>query len=121
MVWGRAVEGLDERYARWCEREGLRPHHLYHRPLPRAGGQGDRVEQLLAALKAAEPGQYAVVGHPAYENAEMRALGHAGYPGEQVAREREWERRMFMDPRVVRYCQENGVVPIRYDEAVRAR
>jgi predicted glycoside hydrolase/deacetylase ChbG (UPF0249 family) len=119
MAWGRAVEGLEERYERWCEREGILPHHLYHRPLPRDRGEGDPVGQLLAALEAAEPGQYAIVGHPAYDDAEMRALGHAGYPGERVAREREWERLIFMDPRVLQYCREHGVVPIRYDEAER--
>jgi hypothetical protein len=118
MAWGRAVEGLDEPYARWCEREGLRPHHLYHRALPRVPGEGDPVEQLIAALAAAEPGQYAIVGHPAYDNEEMRALGHPGYPGQQVAREREWQRRIFTDPRILRYCRENGVTSIRYDEAV---
>jgi len=121
MAWGRAVEGLDERYARWCEREGILPHYLYHRPLPRAGSEGDPVEQLLVTLQAAEPGQYAIVGHPAYDDAEMRALGHAGYPGEQVAREREGQRLIFVDPRVLRYCREHGVVPIRYDEAVKLR
>ena len=25
--------------------------------------------------------------------------------------------RTFMDPRIVRYCSEKGVLPIRYDEA----
>lgn len=124
MGWSRAVEGLDERFERWCEREGILSNHHYHRPLPRVDVKGDRVEQLIAALQAAAleaagPGQYAIVGHPAYDNEEMRALGHPGYPGEEVARGREWERRMFMDARVLAYCRDNGVVPIRYDEAVR--
>ena len=117
-AWGWAVEGLDEPYARWCEREGIRRHHFYHQSLPRAAGEGDPVEQLISALSAAAPGQYAIVGHPAYDNEEMRALGHPGYPGEQVAREREWQRRIFTDPRILRYCRENGVTPIRYDEAI---
>ena len=46
---------------------------------------------------------------------------HTGYPGEQVALGRKWERLLFMDPRIVQYCRENGVVPIRYDEAARLR
>jgi hypothetical protein len=118
MVWGQAVAGLEEPYARWCEREGLRPHHLYHGSLPHVPGEGDPVEQLISALSAAAPGQYVIVGHPAYDNEEMRALGHIGYPGEQVAREREWQRRIFTDPRILRYCREHGVTPIRYDEAL---
>ena len=119
MGWGRAVEGLEERFQRWCEGEGILNHRHYHRGLPRPDAAGDRVEQVIAALEAAAPGQYALVGHPAYDNAEMRALGHRGYPGEQVAREREWERRMFVDARMVEYCRESGVVPTRYDEAER--
>jgi predicted glycoside hydrolase/deacetylase ChbG (UPF0249 family) len=122
MAWSRAVEGMEERFERWCERTGILPHYRCHRALPRAGSEeGDRVEQVIAALEAAEPGQYALVGHPAYDDDEMRALGHKGYPGEQVALGRRWERLMFMDPRMVQYCRENGVVPIRYDEADRLR
>jgi hypothetical protein len=121
MGWSRAVDGLDERFERWCEREGIFHNHDYHRALPRVDVGGDRVEQVIAALQAAEPGQYYLVGHPAYDNEEMRALGHKGFPGERVGSEREWERLMFMDPRIVRYCRENGVVPIRYDRAERVR
>ncbi|MBW7458257.1 hypothetical protein K0U00_29885, partial [Paenibacillus sepulcri] len=61
-------------------------------------------------------GSYVLVGHPAYDNEEMRTLGHFGYDGETVAREREWERRIFTDPRVLSFCQLNGIVPARYDE-----
>ena len=75
------------------------------------------MEQLIARLDAAPPGQYLIVGHPAYDNEEMRALGHDGYPGEVIGPEREWQRRMFTDPRIVAYCRESGVAPIRYDEA----
>jgi hypothetical protein len=51
----------------------------------------------------------------------MRALSHDGYPGDVVAVEREWQRRIFMDPRIVEYYRQNGVTPIRYDEAERTR
>jgi hypothetical protein len=75
------------------------------------------VEQLIARLEAAPPGQYVLVAHPAYNNDYMRTLGHDGFPGEQVAAEREWERLLFTDPRVLECCRTHSVQPIRYDEA----
>jgi hypothetical protein len=117
MVFGWVIEGLDEAFDAWCDREGIRNDRLYGRGLPRIDAPGDPVEQMIARLEEAPPGQYRVVGHPAYATPEMYALGHEGYPGEVVAVERDWQRRAFMDPRIVRYCRENGVLPIRYDEA----
>lgn len=119
MGWGWIFNGLRARFDNWCEREGIFHNEVCHRNLPDVVTEGDPVERLIARLSAAEPGQYVIVGHPAYDNDEMRALGHTGYPGEQVAAEREWERRLFMDERIVTYCRENGVCPLRYDEAER--
>jgi hypothetical protein len=118
MGFGRVIDGLNEAFDAWCAREGIRSSRPYGRRLPDVDVEGDLVEQLIARLQAAPPGQYLIVGHPAYDNDEMRAFGHTGYPGEVVAMERDWQRCMFMDPRIVRYCGENGVQPIRYDEAV---
>lgn len=117
MMWERAFEGLEERFERWCEREGILNSERTHRFLPRVYFSLDPVERLIATLELAEPGQYIIVGHPAYDNDEMRALGHPGYPGWVVAAEREWQRRIYTDPRIIAYCREHGVTPIRYDEA----
>jgi len=117
MMFGWVAEGLDEAFDTWCAREGILNDYHYRQPLPRVENTGDPTEQLLAQLTGAEPGQYLVVGHPAYDNQEMRAHGHHGYPGEQVAVERNWQRLLFMDARVVTYCRENDVAPIRYDQA----
>ena len=100
-------------------KERIRNSRYYGQRLPQVNVEGDPVEQLIAQLDAAPPGQYLIVGHPAYDNEEMRALGHEGYPGDVVAAEREWQRRIFVDPRIVAYCRENGVKPMRYDEAER--
>jgi chitin disaccharide deacetylase len=121
MGWGWVLPGLMERFSDWCAALGIFHNEVCHRWLPDAAREDDRVERLIAQLSVAEPGQYVIVGHPAYDNDAMRSLGHDGYPGAQVAAEREWERRMFMDTRIVTYCRENGVVPIRYDEAERLR
>jgi hypothetical protein len=119
MMFHWVVGGLDEAFDEWCDREGICNSHHYGQRLPQVDAKGDPVAQLIARLEAAPPGQYLIVGHPAYDNDEMRALGHDGYPGDVVATEREWQRRMFMDPRVVEYCREKGIMPIRYDKAER--
>ncbi|MDH7569218.1 MAG: ChbG/HpnK family deacetylase [Armatimonadota bacterium] len=117
MGFGWVAEGLEEAFAAWCAQEGLIVGHRGYRRLPSLAEANDPVEALIAALRAAEPGTYLLVGHPAYDTPEMRALGHEGYPGEVVASGRDWQRRLFMDPRVLAACHQLGVQPIRYDEA----
>ncbi|MFL7809614.1 MAG: ChbG/HpnK family deacetylase [Anaerolineae bacterium] len=127
MGFAHIVDGLAEAIDAWCTREGIRNARHYGRRLPpldaaqaaATGSELDPVEQFIARLATAPPGQYLIVGHPAYDTPEMHELGHEGMPGDRVAVERDWQRRLFMDPRVVAYCRENGVLPIRYDEAER--
>jgi hypothetical protein len=114
--WTWILKDDEARFHEWVESNGLKRRGRYER-LPDVAIDGDPVEKLIARLSSAEPGQYAVGGHPSYDNEEMRALGHDGYPGDKVATEREWERRIFTDQRILTYCAENGVVPIRHDEA----
>ncbi len=116
--------GLAERLEGWCEKEGLLNGVHYYHSLPRVEGEGDPVESTIAALRAAAPGQYCIVGHPGYVNEELKRLTYPtaqGYDPEEVARGRDWQRRVFMDPKIVDFCRENGVKPIRYDEAERTR
>ena len=82
---------------------------------------GDYVADVLNALKAAAEGEYLIVGHLAYDDAEIRNLGHPGYPGAAVAHNLNWERLAYVDPRIVRFVKENGVQPIRYDETTAAQ
>jgi len=118
------VPGLLENWQKWCKSQGIIAAHQVGRRLPLPDSwnspdrriQGDYVGQVISALKSAEPGDYLLVSHPGYDNAELRSLGHAGYPGEAVAHNLNWQRVAFVDARVVKYCRENGVRPIRYDE-----
>lgn len=123
MGFGWVVDGLREAIDTWCTREGIRNAAHYGRRLPALDAAGeilDPVEGFIARLRAATAGQYLIVGHPAYDTPEMHELGHEGSPGDRVAAERDLQRRLFMDPRVVAYCREHDVQPIRYDEAERA-
>jgi len=92
-------------------------NNKYARRLPDVEIDGDMVEELIAKLESAKTGQFLVVGHPGYDNHELRDLGHLGYPGEEVACSREWQRRIFTDPRIIDYCKNNEVEVIRYDQA----
>ena len=118
MGCGRAIEGFDEAFDRWCSAEGLLNYNPYHRRLERDPDRGgDSVEQLIGDLDACESGQWALVGHPAYVTDEMKQIGNEPDSGEDLALERDWQRRWFMDPRIVDYFEENEIEAIRYDEA----
>lgn len=116
MGFGWILDGLQETYQNWCKEKGLMDSIPLGKRLPDVEMAGDPVECLIERLKAADSGYYALIGHPAYDNPEMRALGHDGYPGDVVATEREWERRMFCDERIIAFCSEKGIRPTRYDE-----
>jgi hypothetical protein len=111
------IADMDERVARLAEREGLvyRPSGLSRLP-DVAGADGDVVERLIARLDAAEPGTYLIVGHPCYDTEDVRRFHHAGMEHGAEGRNRDWQRRMFMDPRIVDYVSENAIEPIRYTE-----
>jgi len=110
------INGLGEKLVELAEREGV----LYPRDsvkgLPRVEGEFENpVDALIARLDAAEPGTYLIVGHPAYDRADVRMFDHAGLKESQgIAR--DWQRRIFMDRKILDYCEETGVVPIRYTE-----
>jgi chitin disaccharide deacetylase len=120
------VPGLPEQFGDWCKSNRLidtrslgrrLPLKQPAQPSPDDRIQGDYVAQLIEALQAAEPGDYLIVAHPGYADAETRNLGHPGYPGDAVAHNLNWQRLGYVDPRILKYCRENGVEPIRYDEA----
>ncbi len=110
------VGELKEPLLELAEREGLVYANLPVGHLARVEGEFDNpVDALIARLDAADPGTYIIVGHPCYDRVDVRMFGHAGL-GESQGVARDWQRRIFMDPKVVEYCRQNGVEPIRYDE-----
>lgn len=116
MGWTWIIPGLGDRIANWCRKEGLINRESDFCKLPKIEGAKDLVEDLIEKLKLAAPGDYMIVGHPAYDDAEMRTLGHAGYSGEKVASGRHWERLRFMDDRILRFFNERGIASLRFDE-----
>jgi len=111
------LPGLREELSRLAEQEGLIESDRAARGLPPVKGSfSDRADRLIACLRSAPPGIYLVVGHPGYDRPDMRGFIHEGLKEGQVARERDADRRMFMDRKVLDYCAANGVQPIRFTE-----
>ena len=124
----QVVPGLPDKFGAWCRTNRLIDTRQIggRLALPRSSPvsrkhPGDYVADVMAALKTASDGEYLIVGHLAYDEAEIRNLGHPGYPGEAVAHNLNWERLAYVDPRIVKFVKENGVQPIRYDETEAAQ
>lgn len=124
----QVVSGLPDKFGAWCrtnrviDTRGIGGRLSLPRSSPVSRKHpGDYVADVMTALKTAADGEYLIVGHLAYDEAEIRNLGHPGYPGDAVAHNLNWERLAYMDSRIVKFVKENGVQPIRYDETEAAR
>ncbi len=115
MGWTWVLKEQEDRFLRWAESEHLVCRVKYQR-LPGVQTDGDRIDNLVAKLAAAQPGLYMYGGHPSYDTDEMRLLGHRGYEAPRAAKDREWERLQFTDPRVISFVNENNIAIIRQDE-----
>jgi hypothetical protein len=110
------VGELEQRVHELAEAEGLVFQPDIQR-LPRLDEEpADLVEGLLKKLSMVEPGTYLQVGHPGYYCADMRRMAHTGTSGDRVAWSRDWQRRMFTEPRIIEYVMTREIRPIRYDE-----
>lgn len=124
----QVVPELPDKFGEWCRKNklidtrkiggrlALPPTSPISRKRP-----GDYVADVMNALKTASEGEYLIVGHLAYNDAEIQNLGHPGYPGTSVAHNLNWERLAYVDSRIVKFVKEGGALPIRYDETEAAR
>ena len=117
----RWFDGLAEVLDELCEKEGiLRGEHV-NRQCERLSqvslDVADPIEELVARLEATEPGKtYLMVTHPGYDDDELKAMTYGDNPPGEIARQRNWQRLMFMDPRVVECFERKGIEAIRYTE-----
>lgn len=112
------ILGMESRIMDWAQREGLLYWTRYCVTLKPVKQTEDLIEDMASRLQAAESGQYLYVGHPAVDSPEMRRTGNQEVSGELVAMRRVEEAKLFTDARILQVCQERGIVPIRYDEAL---
>jgi predicted glycoside hydrolase/deacetylase ChbG (UPF0249 family) len=110
------IDGVDAAVGEFCRREGLIiGYREYDRLREVPPVSGDRLADLHAALAAAAPGTYLLVGHPTYDDDEMRAFRHHP-PHRPPGPERDEQRRMFLDPRVMTLFRQGRIAPVRYDD-----
>ncbi|WP_336771955.1 polysaccharide deacetylase family protein [Paenibacillus sp. MMO-58] len=128
MFFSYSVKGYAEWLDAWCRREGLINFHRYFRPLPRAaeaaaGSPAETVDlaQIYLSdhrqdIQSAPEGLYTVILHPGLDSEEMRQFGNAEISGEQIAAERDAERRMLLVPDLATFYSQYDVTSVRYDE-----
>lgn len=106
---GPAIEGF-------CRSEGLIYGDQGYDHLPKVHPEPtDCIAGLVAAVRAASPGTYLVIGHPTYDDEEMAGFRfHPPLP--PPGPDRDLQRRMFLDERVMALAREGVIAPIRYDE-----
>lgn len=92
----------------WVRAEGMRVVHTV-RGLPQGESISERFER-------ATPGDYILVNHPGYDDEEMRAIGNADHPLGVVAREREGDRRFWLDPSLIEAARQHDVAFVRYSD-----
>jgi predicted glycoside hydrolase/deacetylase ChbG (UPF0249 family) len=113
--WVGKVSG---RLAKLCEEEGLIYAQPIGGPLPKPPDEvKEEPNRFVAQLECAEPGLYTCVGHPMYDDEEARPFALQGSPPGQVGRDRDGQRRMFTDARVLAVVAQRAIRPIRYSEA----
>ena len=95
----QVVPDLPDRFGEWCRKNRLIDTRKIGGRLKLPGSSpitrkhpGDYVADVMNALKTAADGEYLIVGHLGHNDAEIKNLGHPGYPGEAVAHNLNWER-----------------------------
>jgi hypothetical protein len=127
MAFGWLFEGTDdtkrvaEPMAKWAEKEGLIcaawGNKLPLSRLPVEAKGEERIAAIAAAIRTLAAGDYIMVSHPMYgDDPEVQPATYGTAQPGQIARQRDVERRMFMDPVIVAAAKERGLKPIRYDE-----
>ncbi len=103
-----------------ARREGLvfRPPLLSLPELPAGSGirPGDHAGHLAAQVRGCPDGDYLVIGHPAYDDEEMRRVCRERNPAGEIARDREQQRLMFTRADVLETVTARGARLLRYDQ-----
>jgi len=116
-MMNRVAAGFEDRLVEIAGSEGLLDGQTVCPRLPEVELTAPSYpQQLISRLNLASPGTYLAVGHPGYYDAETRRIAGGRYdrrPGEW-ARIMDSQRRMFLAPAVLSWCDARGVEPIRY-------
>ena len=111
------IDGVSGALAELCAREGL----VYAngcgglQRLPKSDAECP-VAAVAEGIAGLESGDAILVTHSAYDDHEMREVHLVGQAPGEIAAERELDRRMFTDERVLEAVRDRGVELIRYTE-----
>lgn len=111
------VDGMDEAMEAFAKKKGLIDHMYFYNLPPGFHDLRDGLAEVMEVLKTLPDGQYFFVTHPALDTEETRKTGNAQYSGDDIAKGRAMEARMFSDPSVCAMLQSIGCTGVRYDEA----
>jgi hypothetical protein len=109
------IAGMDAALDEFCRAEGLINGYQGYARLPDVLPEPDDcIAGLAASVREAAPGTYLVVGHPTYDDDEMRTFRHHP-PHRSPGPERDLQRRMFLDGQVMALARQGRIAPVRYD------
>ena len=111
------IDGLDEAMCDFIRGKGLIDHMYYYQLPPGFKELADGSKSPLAFLRTIPAGQYFFISHPSYDTPEMRLTGNAATSGEEVARARDGETRMYSKKATTLLLRCMGISGVRYDEA----
>lgn len=101
----------------WMAEENLVDHHYFYNALPHLDdiAKNDGLfESVTASLGA---GQYFYLVHPAAPTQDMYLTGNVYNPTEKVVADREKDYQFVTSEKTIKFCRENQIKTIRYDEA----
>jgi len=104
------TQNLAKEFKLRLESEGLpAKRQLKHIPGVGTSKQSpqEKEESLLEFISKKQPGNWFLLTHPAYDDAETRAIGHPGY--ENVAADRDGITKMLTSPRVLAAVKAAGI------------
>lgn len=111
------LPGVKEGLTELARREGL-----VYRPDLQGIGKTDMTSQetaaasVAAALRALAPGEYVLILHPCYDDAETRAMKLVDDPAYETGRDRDVQRSVYGAAAVAAAVAEKGIRLTRYDE-----
>jgi hypothetical protein len=110
------VRGLGDQLKELCQRESLIFADVLPGLPPLEQPLDNAIDDLIARLRAAPEGTYVYVTHPTYDDEETRAITGMGNRPGQIARDRDVDRRLWLDEGVRDACAEFDVEVVRYSQ-----
>jgi hypothetical protein len=110
------VSGLGPEIAALCQREGLVwGGGIKFKWIGIEKSEASLTDRVLRGITAvSDPGDYIMVMHPGYNDAQFRAFTTPTTQPAQIAREREEDTRMYCDPSVAKAIADKGMRLMRY-------